>query len=285
MHERKITIFCDGGLGNRLGSLVGGISVAQQLAINNIEICWPANNWCGCYFEDLFDNKNFKVNQLSINDVFVSGTDNVFLIHENQTGQDLGTVLPHSPESVDQLKTINNSVVYYHNKIAPYLDRNLIISNVTKLKLGNKIKQQVLQFVKQHNISTQVIGLHLRKTENPRLDEDKLWRQVQKNSSQQYFVCSDDQSTELKFAKFANVYRWPKTSYVDKLVPGDWQVETVDSNGRRYNYNINRPRQSVIEAFIDMLILSQTTIQFTVKSSFSRFAELFSASDVLHEQD
>lgn len=281
--SRRVTIFCDGGLGNRLGSLVGGLWVADRLDITDITICWPANNWCGCYFEDLFANTEFEILPVSINDIFVSGTDQAFLIHENQTSADLGLQLSQSAESVDHLKQLSNNVVYYHNKIAPYMDAESIHRIANTLKPSDSIASQVRDFCHNNGIDKSVIGLHLRKTENYRLDEHKLFRRVSASHGQRYFVCSDDLETEQRFAVLPNVVRWPKTSYVEKLVDGDWLAETVDADGRRYNYNINRPRQSVIEAFVDMLILSETTIQFTVKSSFSRFAEVFSNTKVIND--
>jgi len=280
--SRSITIFCDGGLGNRLGSLIGGLLVARQLKISDIEVCWPANNWCGCYFQDLFANTEFSISTATINDVFVANTGRAFLVHENQTGADFGIQLPQSAESVEYLNQIPNSVVYYHNKIAPYMNPDQVLELANTLKPVDSIRQQVQQFCQTHRIDRSCIGLHLRKTENYRLDEHKLFRRVSANSGQKYFVCSDDLATEQKFCALPNVVSWPKTSYVGKLVDGDWLAETVDADGRRYNYNINRPRQSVIEAFVDMLILSQTTIQFTVKSSFSRFAEVFSKTQVIN---
>lgn len=280
--SRTVTIFCDGGLGNRLGSLVGGLLVADQLSISNVRICWPANNWCGCYFEDLFANTEFDVTDSSIRDVFVANTNQAFLIHENQTGADLGLQLSQSAESLERLAQINNNVVYYHNKIAPYMNAQKVLDQVNRLKPTDTVRKQVMDFCKINRINRTVIGLHLRKTENFRLDEEKLYRRVSTTPNQRYFACSDDSVTEQRFADLPNVTVWPKTSYVGKLVEGDWLAETVDADGRRYNYNINRPRQSVIEAFVDMLILSQTTIQFTVKSSFSRFAEVFGQSRVLH---
>jgi hypothetical protein len=280
--SRSITIFCDGGLGNRLGSLVGGLLVANQLNITNIEICWPANNWCGCYFQDLFANTEFSISTATINEIFVANTGKAFLVHENQTNADLGIQLPQSVDSITYLTQIPNNVVYYHNKIAPYMDPEMVLQLANTLKPVEIIKQQVQQFCQTHNIDRSCIGLHLRKTENYRLDDHKLFRRVSASSEQKYFVCSDDMATEQKFCALPNVISLPKTSYVSKLVDGDWLAETVDADGRRYNYNINRSRQSVVEAFVDMLILSQTTIHFTVKSSFSRFAEVFSKTQVVN---
>ena len=279
--SRSITIFCHGGIGNRFGSLASGLAIAEQLSITDITVAWPINNWCGCYFHDLFDNQDFKVNELGIWDIFVKDTGQAFVIHENQTGADLGLVLPHTGDSLEHLKTIDNSIVFYHNKMAPYIPLDQIVSATNRLKIKVDVKQQVLAFIQEHNIDQSVVGLHLRKTENYRLNDSKLYQMACNNSKQKYFVCSDDQATEHNFNQLSNVVCYPKTSYVNKLIDGDWQAEIVDTDGRRYNYNIDRPRQSVIEAFVDMLVLSQTRMHFTVKSSFSKFADVFAQSQVL----
>ena len=50
---KKLYILCDHGLGNRLGSLVGGLKTAELLNYQPI-ICWPINNWCQAEFHELF---------------------------------------------------------------------------------------------------------------------------------------------------------------------------------------------------------------------------------------
>ena len=51
---KKIYILCDHGLGNRLASLIGGLTIAKRFNFLPI-ICWPTNNWCYAEFTDLFD--------------------------------------------------------------------------------------------------------------------------------------------------------------------------------------------------------------------------------------
>jgi hypothetical protein len=125
-----------------------------------------------------------------------------------------------------------------------------------------------------------VAGLHLRKTENFNLKEESLYEQVLTTPAQRYFVCSDDQVTQEKFAQLPNVCARAKTNYVEKLIPGDWYESTTDTDGRQTKYNINRNKQSVIEAFVDMLILSRTWIRPTVKSSFLNFARYFAHANI-----
>jgi len=51
---KKIYILCDHGLGNRLASLIGGLTIAKRFNLLPV-ICWPTNNWCYAEFTDLFD--------------------------------------------------------------------------------------------------------------------------------------------------------------------------------------------------------------------------------------
>jgi predicted RNA-binding protein len=90
-----------------------------------------------------------------------------------------------------------------------------------------------------------------------------------------YFVCSDDKATEDKFNELKNVLVYPKTSYVEKLVDGEWTTKIKDSEGRIFPYNVDRSKQSVIEAFIDLLILSRTNIIIRNKSSFLGWAKIY----------
>ena len=53
-HTRKIKILCDGGLGNRIAGLLGGLITADRLKLEPL-ISWPRNNWCGAAFDDLFE--------------------------------------------------------------------------------------------------------------------------------------------------------------------------------------------------------------------------------------
>jgi hypothetical protein len=272
---RTVTILCDGGLGNRLSGLIGGMITAQELNAD-FTVSWPANNWCGCNFEDLFDTKNVKHNSQNINDIFTADNVDAFLIHSNQTTVQLSQTYSHTLENLAHLRTVTNNVVYYHNKLMPYHTADQILTELSRLNINQRLLQRVMLFCQNNCINNTTVGLHLRKTENSQLDEEKFFKEVSTSSSKQYFVCSDDYDTENKFCSLSNVCANPKTEYVTKMSNGGWFENLVDSNGRPTKYNIQRSRQSVVEAFEDMLILSRCWIKPTVKSSFSAFAGHYS---------
>lgn len=274
MNSRKMLVFCDGGLGNRLNSLIGGLITADIINADPM-ISWPANNWCGCQFNELF-NSNFSVDDKGINQIFTDTSDDIFLIHENQNNASLKYVYTHSLESIEKIKSINKNVIYYHNKMPKNYTLNQMIEKLELLKINENILNDVVKFCEINNINKDVKGVHIRRTDTGRyIDQDQLYNEVKKSESR-FFVCSDDEESEKKFNTLPNVCIFPKTSYVQKLVDGEWRQRTRDTDNRVFKYNVDRPKQSVIEAFVDLLILSRTTMFSKTKSSFSGWAIIYS---------
>lgn len=272
---KKITIFCDGGLGNRFGVLIGGLITADKLNAEPI-ICWPENSWCGCAFTDLFDT-NIQVISDDINTLFGNNLDKVFLIHENQTKFNLEKVVPHSELNIEQLLSYPSDIIYYHNQVPPYYGISKVVNKLNSLKIKDSILQEVNRFCVENGFDQNTCGVHFRKTDVPiGLNDDEVYQHILSNPTIKHYICSDDKETEMKFKQLNNVYSYPKSSYVEKLKDGGWNDLTTDLEGREFNFNVNRPKQSVIEAFVDLLILSRTKIVVNSVSSFLNFAKLYS---------
>ena len=66
-YNSHINVFCDGGIGNRINSLISGIAIANHFNIK-ITVYWPTNSWCAAAFEDIFSNdlniKNEKLTEV-----------------------------------------------------------------------------------------------------------------------------------------------------------------------------------------------------------------------------
>lgn len=273
---RSITIFCDGGLGNRFGTLIGGLITAQYFGIEPI-ICWPENTWCGCSFDDLFET-NFKIINDDINKLFNDNHDKIFLIHENQTNQPLKKIYQHTPQDLNIIKSMSDDIVYYNNQISDFWLPQAVFNKLASLKIKTDILEVVKKFTTEYGITKETKGLHFRKTDVPReyINEDKTYQYIVENSEVKFFICSDDKNTEMKFNMLKNTIIYSKTQYVEKLKEGGWNDLTKDNEGREFNFNVNRPKQSVIEAFIDLLLLSRTEIMVNNESSFLTFAKLYS---------
>lgn len=53
--RRRIYVFCDGGIGNRINALVSGIAIAVRFKLT-MTVYWPVNSWCGAALAEFFDN-------------------------------------------------------------------------------------------------------------------------------------------------------------------------------------------------------------------------------------
>jgi hypothetical protein len=276
---KKLIIFCDGGLGNRLGVLIGGILTAQKLDRTPI-LCWPENTWCGCSFNDLFDSE-YQVINLDINKLFSQHIKDKFIIHENQTNLQLEQYHP-SLEIIDFFKNINDeNVIYYHNSIPQYFSQEEVLTILSKFNIKPNIKNNIFEFINKNKIDNNTLGIHFRKTDfQSFLNEEEIFNYINSNSQTNFFICSDSFETEKKFNTLNNVIIYPKNNYVTKLKEGSWNDLTTDNEGRQMNFNINRSKESVIEGFIDLLILSKTNIVIESHSTFLKFAKLYNKINI-----
>lgn len=268
-NSRKIFILCDGGLGNRLAGMAAGILTARRLSLDPV-VCWPLNNWCGCSVQDLFDLGDTETSRQGILDLFLPDSDRIYLIHQNQIGVPLSTQIPHGLSSEEKIKNMSQDVVFFTAKVPPHLPGPDIVQTLYSFAVADPIKKIVSDFCSSQGIDRSVYGLHLRKTDCVKLEEDRWFSHCQQYPGRRFFICSDDAQTEQRFRSLPNVVAYPKTSYVEKLQQGPWRQAAIkDQDGRIFPNNINRPRESVIQAWVDLLILSRTEIVGTTKSSFS----------------
>jgi hypothetical protein len=273
-HKKEFVILCDGGLGNRIGVLLGGMVMARQLDMEPV-ICWPANSWCGCYFRDLF-NTDLKVLELGIRELYEAKKDHTFMIHANQTGANFQHEVPISPEGLDKIRANNCNVVYFNDSVPRFIDNAQATNVLDAFPIEHTLFNRAAAFVSQNGINDKVMGVHIRKTDGgQRINEKNLEMYIRNHQGIRVFLCSDDPETERRFKELPGVVVFPKTQYPEKLEEGDWNKEIVDADGRGFRCNVKRSRESIIEAFIDLLILSNTTISHGSGSTFFQLAKRY----------
>ena len=278
--NKNLFILCDHGLGNRLGSLVGGLKTAELLGYTPV-VCWPINNWCQAEFNELFRCPvKLETNEFStsiVNQIHDKGLP-FFFISQFTDNQIDKNFYENSLPAVEEIRKLNSDALFSCAKLPKsYVSKEDVSRYLKYLGISKSIGRAVETFSLQNRIDKNVIGIHIRKTDSAnQIDENIVFENIKSTPAQRYFICSDDKSIEDRFKTLPNVTLFPKSTYVEKLQDGQWRDNVKDDNGRNIIFNMNRPKQAIIEAFVDMLLLSKTRIDRMGKSTFRAMAERYS---------
>lgn len=255
---KKIYIHCDGGFGNRFNVLISGLYLAEKSNAIPV-IIWNTNNWCGAAFNQIFDMEYEVIDNFN-RETFFKEKNLSLIIHENQFSQPLDFISPFLFVTVDEIvnHTGENDIFYFTNLIPSWVEN---LSIVQKIKFNKGLLDIVDSIRKQFNYIS-YHGVHIRKTDfYEHFNEDEIYSKIKEDPQGLYFVCSDDKETENKFLTLPNVFVYSKTSYVEKLNQnGDWNSWITDNNGNQFPFNVNRSASSVVQAIIDLLLLSHSEI-------------------------
>ena len=279
---REIHLYCDGGFGNRFNTLVSGLLLAKAAGLKPI-VVWPRNNWCGASFAELLAN-DYKVIEREL----IHYAPDKELFHFFMTEDHLGLGVPNrSPlqtQTLDEVVDYLNADprdVYYHSPLIPqFLDQVQVSEQVRVLKFNAEIVAEADRFMRKHKLK-EFFGVQIRKTDfgSNGADDSNLFELIRNAAHKKFFVCSDDKDVEQRFGALPNVAIYAKRAHVEKLVEeGGWNSVTSDHSGRAYACNVNRSAISVIDAVVDLLILSHSQPVQTSNSTFLQTAILLKAS-------
>ena len=274
---RSFHIYCDGGFGNRFNGLISGLLLAEAAGIRPVVI-WPRNNWCGAAFKDIFEN-DFEIIERELSTYAPEKNNYHFLMTEDHLDMAVQFKSPLNLSTLDEAAYYLNSNgrdVYFHTPLIPsYLPLSSVIEKIKELKIQPYILNQARDFISANDL-LDFCGLHIRKTDfgSNSVDDNMFYEVVSNSKGSKYFVCSDDEQVEARFKLLPNVFVYPKKSYVSKKIEGEWNDITLDHSGRAYPCNVERSTQSVIDAVVDWLILSESNIISSSASTFLRSALL-----------
>lgn len=270
--------FCDGGLSNRLNSLIFCLILKAKYG-HNWAIGWPKNNWCGAAFDKLFES-DLAVRDEPLDVYRKHESEYQPVLHENQCNFSLERLILQSQLAgyADYEAILNShpNVLYCHNLLPSFVSPEDWVLGLRQLGINSKVVAIAEDFCQTHRIDNTVLGLHIRKTDfGDTVDDQGLFNLVVNNSNR-FFVCSDDAEVNRRFSELPNCSVFEKQHFPQKLLAdGDWKSWTTDAEGRRFPFNITRPEDSIIEALIDLLILSRTTLVSTSHSTFLNMAIIF----------
>jgi hypothetical protein len=275
-------ILCDGGLCNRLNALVFGLILERRFG-QAWRVSWPRNNWCDAPLPRLFSCR-LPVDEHPVAH-FRDGADRFLgALHENQLGfaserlvfhrdlrsyEDYGSLL-------ERARSSGLDFVYYNNLLPSFVTDDEVREALAGLRVESRVAARASEFILQHRIDKNTVGLHIRKTDfGDAVDDNALYQQVC-GSSRRFFVCSDDAEVNRRFAALPNCTVYDKAALPGKLdADGAWRHWITDTDGRRYPFNVTRSEDSVVDALVDLLVLSQTQPVVTSGSTFLATARLF----------
>jgi hypothetical protein len=273
-------VLCDGGLGNRLNALLFALVLKAKYG-HPWEIAWPLNNWCGAAFEQMFVT-DLPVTRESILDFRERQNQYKLLMHENQCDFDEAHITFHrdlvSYADYEGILHAHPSVLYFHHLLPGFVSVADLQAGLSMIGVESGVRRTAEEFCRTKGIDQAVFGLHIRKTDfGATVDDDGLFKLVE-TTPHRYFVCSDDREVNSRFAALPNAVVFEKRHFPAMAVAGaGWNQMTRDAEGRVFPFNVTRSADSIVEALIDLLILSRTTLVQTSHSTFLRMAMMFKA--------
>lgn len=277
--KNQLMIFCDGGIGNRINSLISGLAIARHFKLAFC-VYWPENNWCQASFGDIFKNQ-LPTSKLSISNLSKKLGGAIVLLHDDIASKSLevefNSAYQYSSmqDFADKVLNAEKNIFYYPAVMPQWIPLDLCLLELKSLAFTDYIAQSVIDFV-NGMLKAPFHGLHLRRTDlNVGLNDHEVINLVRRHPTETFFVCSDDPEAEGIASAHSNVVMRTKTSHVDKKNSANgWLAQSTDDDGRVYYGNIQRGKDAVIEGVIDMLILAQSQIAGYSGSTFQRMARL-----------
>jgi len=248
----KLIIFCDGGFGNRFGSLISGLVIAKHFNLKPV-VHWVNTRVCRLPLSEIFDGFE-EISDYDIADCIAVG----HIANRNYIWID-------NYNSLDELPFERGKTNWYcHHWIPDWMPEELVIEQVKRLKFNKFVFACAEMFCRDNNIDNNTIGLHLRGTDSPLQSQkvEQYHMKIDSSPNIKFLIVSDEEKNELDFTRHSNVITRPKTSYVELHDPTKGWYE-----------NCERTSNSVREAIVDLLILSRTSIVRTnINSSFLKTA-------------
>lgn len=257
----KIHTVCDGGAANRC------IPLASVLSCVEIDtLFWKSNNWCGASFFDFFENPYFKVEEKGVGDLNHLPDDFIFHFHEAFKGINDNRLMTscHNPPQSNAVIMCNGEIKWADTAYGfEYLSSIIRKDLISRAKAYGKFE----------------LGIPLRATDGNNMSVNQA-EAIEKalECEGRVFVTSDSEVAESAFMAATGAVRQENKEYVTKFVDNlGWTDTIADSEGRIFPFNVNRGRKHCIDAFVDLLILSQCEkIIGNENSSYYRMAKYLS---------
>jgi hypothetical protein len=295
MNFNKFSVFCDGGLCNRLNSLVVALIVAKQLDVELV-VYWPSNNWCEANFEEVFDLDEFKlihsikVLNLDQRQVQLQNNDCCLVAHERQTFEVELSFNPNTYFNWKQLierirRNLRYRNVIYFNSTIPFSVPTQSLSKAVASLPWNKlcIENASRWMMCENIIIENYWAIHLRGTDYRHAENYfHRWYWVASCLPGEVLLCTDDPVIRSEFfSRVSKVVSRQEENLPEKYDQNQaWTDVIKDDQGRLFEFNVRRGVKAIEGAIVDLIILSKGKIIPTSRSTFLGFAMLMKWNDL-----
>lgn len=259
------------GLHDRLQVLVNVKHLVKNYQVDLIG-SWLLGFGCSAHYNELFDEPTFDM-VIPNSKIDLNNPHEYFGLSEPFKKSEI----KHWNELVPKWyrsNTLQGSRLFvYGNGYMKGLSRKEIGNYLSEFQFKKSIAEEVAEFCKEHQISKETIGIHIRGTDSNNLKKNMVSETIkraedylEKNPGKKAFVCSDEQHI------IDNLQRhFPHQIIFRKQTTN---VQKIDNKGQWEN-NIVRSKEAVIEGIKDFLILCKThpTIG-NERSGFYRHAKI-----------
>jgi len=275
----SIIIYCDGGLANRINCLINGLVLARRFDVE-YKVYWPINRYCEVGLDELIDVPFPVVNEGKaaiklLGETGIVADDNFILAPEKYW------INPRKANSYDfTLSGVRNlfcfvDVVLVFFPMPNYEFRGDFLSILREL-LGCRIFAFVNldHEIKHLGLQYPYWGLHMRGTDARKSTSYYIFfRKLASLLPGRVYLATDDSDLQKFFSHSTNIlYRKHGVKVGKTSISSDWIYKSLDENGELLPYNVRRTRDCVLDAIVDLLLLSRSSLILTSSSTYLELA-------------
>lgn len=286
-----VIVLCDGGLGNRLRGLISAIYFLEGI---DYEILWPIDEWCGISYTELFEEPFFaKISQYTVEDIIQmlkAYPSTKLLSHSKHFNVPDSCYIPIStiicPRTFINNLSFSTSLVFCLVQIHPLIPTRVSSDIMKGLNINSRILEAAFSAMQAMSLSPyNYFGFHCRLSDSG-YSPAKYVKQIRTHtnkSSLPVFLCSDEPNRVLSLLplEFRSLIKYRQVCEPSKrTIHQGWHSLGFDSYNRPTSYNVIRSSSSIVDALIDLVILSKSRIVYTSRSSFLEIALLLAYPNI-----
>jgi len=270
---KKFICYLTGGLGNRIIPL-GSMKEYARMTGRKLFLYWPLDFRCGGRFSSLYSEDIPEVDEDFLFNLpkestrvfcrFPDGASNDLNIYGRKFLNSWGTI-----GGEPSLDDNTENIVCCTNTFLSCIPREQSIETLKGLQIKESILEKAEKIASTLKLDKSFLGIHMRGTDfntNPNNYLAAL-NSVEEDLKEKVFVCSDDATFEQHIID----------NYPHAVRRKDKVFMTKKTSGEAWTHNTNTTEESLLDALVDVILLSKTRLLIYNKAStFAEYANLLS---------